>query len=129
MPGTNLQGKRILVTQADDFMGPTLCQVLAEHGAEVIASTASLIDADAPAALMAASGHIDVLIANLAVPAPRTEAIQVSEDEWRHTFAALVDPLPGDTTVGGTAAAAPSRTLTVFVPSSCRGAMPRGRTV
>jgi 2-keto-3-deoxy-L-fuconate dehydrogenase len=94
MPGTSLQGKRILVTQADDFMGPTLCQVLAEHGAEVIASSAALIDPDAPAALIAASGHIDVLIANLAVPAPSTEAVNVGDDEWRHTFAALVDPLP-----------------------------------
>ncbi len=93
MPGTSLQGKRILVTQADEFMGPTLCQVLAEHGAEVIASTANLIDPAAPAALIAASGHIDVLIANLAVPAPSTEAINVGDDEWRHTFAALVDPL------------------------------------
>ena len=93
MPGTSLQGKRILVTQADDFMGPTLCQVLAEHGAEVIASRACLIDPDAPAALIAASGRIDVLIANLAVPAPSTEAVHASDDEWRQTFAALVDPL------------------------------------
>jgi 2-keto-3-deoxy-L-fuconate dehydrogenase len=30
-----LQGKRILVTQAEDFMGPVICEMLAEHGAEV----------------------------------------------------------------------------------------------
>ena len=29
-----LRGKRILVTQADAFMGPVLCEVLAAHGAE-----------------------------------------------------------------------------------------------
>ena len=34
-----LQGKRVLVTQADDFMGPVLCDVFREHGAEVVAST------------------------------------------------------------------------------------------
>lgn len=94
MPHPTLQHQRILVTQADVFMGPTLCEVLAEHGAEVIASTASLIDADAPAALIAASGRIDVLLINLAVPAPATAALAVGDDEWRDTFAAMVDPLP-----------------------------------
>lgn len=33
----NLQDKRILVTQAGEFMGPVLCEVLAEHGTEVLA--------------------------------------------------------------------------------------------
>jgi len=28
MAGTDLEGKRILVTHADGFMGPTLCEVL-----------------------------------------------------------------------------------------------------
>ena len=94
MASTNLQGKRVLITQADAFMGPVLCEVFAEHGASVIASTQSLIDPEVPAAVVAAAGQIDVLVANLAVPAPSTEAIQVSEAEWRDTFAALVDPLP-----------------------------------
>jgi len=30
-----LHGKRILVTQADGFLGPALCTVLAEQGATV----------------------------------------------------------------------------------------------
>jgi NAD(P)-dependent dehydrogenase (short-subunit alcohol dehydrogenase family) len=34
-----LVGKRVLVTQADQFMGPALCEVFAKHGATVIAST------------------------------------------------------------------------------------------
>ena len=33
-----LAGKRVLITQADAFMGPVLCEVFAEQGAEVIAS-------------------------------------------------------------------------------------------
>ena len=32
----DLKGKRILVTQANTFMGPKLCEVFAEMGAEVI---------------------------------------------------------------------------------------------
>jgi 2-keto-3-deoxy-L-fuconate dehydrogenase len=94
MGGTMLQGKRILVTQADAFMGPVLCEVLAEHGAQVHADTRSLLEPEAPAAIVAAAGAIDVLVANLALPAPRTAAAAVTDDEWRSTFAALVDPLP-----------------------------------
>ena len=41
---TSLSGKRIFVTQADTFMGPTLCQVFTEMGAEVIADNQLLTD-------------------------------------------------------------------------------------
>lgn len=89
-----LSGKRVLVTHADAFMGPVLCEVFSSHGATVIPSTDSLRDADAPAAIAAASGHIDILVANLAIPAPTTAATDVSDEEWNDTFAALVHPLP-----------------------------------
>ncbi|MBL0166309.1 MAG: SDR family oxidoreductase [Propionivibrio sp.] len=89
-----LKGKRVLITQADAFMGPVLCEVFAEHGALVIASTQSLVDPEAPATLVASAGDIDVLVANLALPAPNTAATDVSDVEWRETFATLVDPLP-----------------------------------
>lgn len=94
MPESTLRHKRVLITQADEFMGPMLCEVFAEHGASVIANTQSLVDPAAPAAIVAAAGRIDVLVANLALPAPSTAATEVSEAEWRDTFAALVDPLP-----------------------------------
>ena len=89
-----LQGKRILVTQADAFMGPTLCEVLAKHGADVVASKAALTEPDAAENVVASAGELDVLVANLALPAPGTPALDVTEDEWRRTFAVLVDPLP-----------------------------------
>lgn len=89
-----LLGRRILVTQADTFMGPALCSALQGAGAEVVASTDDLVDAGAPARVVAAAGRIDVLVANLAVPAPSTPAAEVGDDEWRAVFAALVDPLP-----------------------------------
>jgi 2-keto-3-deoxy-L-fuconate dehydrogenase len=90
----SLRHKRVLVTQADAFMGPVLCDVLAEHGAEVLARTDSLQGPDAAAEIAAAAGHIDILIANLAIPAPMTAATEVADIEWTETFAALVDPLP-----------------------------------
>ncbi len=89
-----LAGKRVLITHADAFMGPVLCEVFASHGATVIASTDPLTGADAPRAVVAAAGHVDVLVANLAIPAPTTAATEVSDAEWDETFAALVNPLP-----------------------------------
>jgi len=75
-------------------MGPTLCEVLAEHGADIVASRALLSESTAPASIVASAGPIDVLIANLALPAPSTPALEVLDTEWREVFAALVDPLP-----------------------------------
>jgi 2-keto-3-deoxy-L-fuconate dehydrogenase len=80
MSGT-LQGKKILVTQANSFMGPVLCQVLAEHGANVVASELSLVEERAAETVIAASGDLDALLANLALPAPSTLAIEVTNDE------------------------------------------------
>ncbi len=94
MTNQRLAGKRALIIQADQFMGPVLCEVFAEQGATVIADTQSMADPERPAAVVAAAGQIDVLVANLALPAPSTTAGDVSEAEWRDTFAALVDPLP-----------------------------------
>lgn len=93
MSNQNLHGKRVLITQADMFMGPVLCEVFAAHGATVVASEDPLLDVEAPAAVVAAAGEIDVLLANLAISAPTTAATEVSEAEWNDTFAALVHPL------------------------------------
>ncbi len=92
--GDSLSGKRVLVTQAREFMGPALCAAFAAHGATVVADARAL---DAPGLAedaVRAAGHVDVLVANLAVPAPSTRAHEVGDDEWRRVFAHLVDPLP-----------------------------------
>jgi len=94
MSNAILNGKRVLITHANAFMGPVLCEVFAAHGATVLANTDSLLSPDAPASIVRASGEIDVLVANLAIPAPSTAATEASEEEWKGTFAALVDPLP-----------------------------------
>ncbi|MBU6366523.1 MAG: SDR family oxidoreductase [Gemmatimonadetes bacterium] len=89
-----LDGTRVLITQADAFMGPVLCEVFAEQGALVHASTAPLADPEAAARVVAEAGPIDALVANLAHPAPSTLAVETTDEEWRAVFAALVDPLP-----------------------------------
>jgi len=89
-----LQGLRILVTQADVFMGPALCDTLSSHGAEVLADTQDLIQPDAAVRMVQQHGHIDVLLVNLAMPAPSTLAGEVSLDEWQSVFNTMVHPLP-----------------------------------
>ena len=89
-----LAGKRVLITQATAFMGPVLCEIFAEQGAEVIANADELVEADAAKRIVHAAGHLDVLVANLAITAPSTAALEVAEAEWRAGIAALGDPLP-----------------------------------
>ncbi len=89
-----LSDRRVLITQADAFMGPALCEAFAGQGAQVVASTAALTDPDAAARVVDEAGPIDALVVNLAFEAPTTPADQVDDVEWRDTFAALVDPLP-----------------------------------
>ena len=90
----NLRGKRVLVTQASEFMGPVMCAVLAAAGADVVADDSSLIDPGAPAAIVDRAGRVDVLVANLALAAPTTRAHDVTDEEWQRVFGCLVEPLP-----------------------------------
>jgi 2-keto-3-deoxy-L-fuconate dehydrogenase len=118
-----LQGKRILVTQAGEFMGPVLCEVFAEHGADVVGSAAPLSEPGAAESLVAGSGAIDVLVANLAIPAPSTPAAEVTDAEWQKTFAVMVDPLPRlvRAVVPGMAARGRGKILVIGSASALRG--------
>ncbi len=93
--GDSLKGKRVLVTLAGEFMGPVLCSTFEEHGATVIADTRTLDSAAAGDAVVRDAGRVDVLIANLGVPAPSSRITEVSDEEWRTVFAHMVDPLCG----------------------------------
>jgi 2-keto-3-deoxy-L-fuconate dehydrogenase len=89
-----LLGKRVLVTQATEFMGPVLCEEFAAQGADVVASIPSLAEPGAAERVIRDAGRLDVLVANLALAAPPTPATEVTDAEWREVFATLVDPLP-----------------------------------
>lgn len=89
-----LVGKRVLITQATEFMGPILCDVFSEQGAHVVRSAVPLSALEAAGEVIEQAGPVDVLVANLSFLAPTTPAIEVDETEWREVFAALVDPLP-----------------------------------
>lgn len=89
-----LEGHRVLVTQADDFMGPVLCEVLEAQGATVLRDRRDLAPPAAVGELVAEAGEVHALVANLALPAPTSAVDDVDDDEWRRCFATMVDPLP-----------------------------------
>lgn len=93
MRSIDLSGKRILLTHADAFMGPALHRALAASGAEVFADSDPLVEPRAVEDLVARAGSIDVLVANLGVPAPNTAVTEVDSQEWRSMFDHMVDPL------------------------------------
>ena len=91
-----LEGKRVLVTQAEDYMGPATIELFTEEGAEVIADNSDLTETGRCQALIAQTGDIDVLVANLA--SPNFTGIQVTylaDEDWHCTFDMMVHPLHG----------------------------------
>ncbi|MCU0930534.1 MAG: SDR family oxidoreductase [Serpentinimonas sp.] len=91
---SNLTGKRILVTQASDFMGPAICHELRACGAEVIADQRMPTALQDAQLLVQSAGPVDALVINLALPAPSTPVTQIDEAEWQQVFDAMVHPLP-----------------------------------
>ena len=88
-----LEGRRVLVTQCTDYMGPPIVELFAEEGAEVIRSEGILRSDEQVRALIEEAGPLDILAANLALD-PRGAAIgEIADSDWSALFAAMVDPL------------------------------------
>jgi NAD(P)-dependent dehydrogenase (short-subunit alcohol dehydrogenase family) len=95
MMTNRLDGQRVLLTQAKEFMGPALISTFQNLGAEMLTDDRALNDdPNLPKEIVDAAGRVDVLLLHLALPAPNTAAIDIQEDEWRNVFAHLVDPMP-----------------------------------
>ncbi len=88
-----LAGRRVLVTQADECCGEGIVEVFREAGAHVIADTRRPVAAARCRRLVREAGHVDVLIANLAVPFKAGPAIDGSDDEMQRLMEALYYPL------------------------------------
>ncbi len=93
MDNLNLGNTRVLITQAGDFMGPALCATFKKLGAVVTADTSDPSQPGQPQRIISAAGDIDALVVNLAMPAPKTLAEDVTDEEWQAVFASMVTPL------------------------------------
>jgi NAD(P)-dependent dehydrogenase (short-subunit alcohol dehydrogenase family) len=89
-----LEGKRVLVTQAKDYMGPATIELFEEEGAYVIADNSDLTQSGRCETLVAEAGEIDILIANLASPNFTGIAVtELADQDWHCTFDMMVHPL------------------------------------
>ena len=92
MPG-RLSGKRIVVTDASEFMGPDIVTLFREEGAHVIADTSDLRAPRRCQALIEEAGHVDVLMANLAGGTDLHDVLDTSDEEMDALYARMVKPL------------------------------------
>lgn len=68
MPG-RLDGKRVLVTSADRYLGPAVVDLFTNEGAEVVADTTDYTTGPGVCQqVVDRAGHVDVLVANFAGP-------------------------------------------------------------
>lgn len=89
-----LTGQRVLITQADDYMGPATQALFTEEGAFIIADTRDLTAPGSCEALVADAGHVDIFIANLASPNfSGIPAHELTIEDWQTTFDTMVHPL------------------------------------
>lgn len=88
-----IAGKRVLVTSCRSYMGPAITDLFIAQGADVIAHPSNLLSAHEPDDLVASIGHIDVVIANLDVPAYTAKVADIEDDKWSEGFSAMVHPL------------------------------------
>lgn len=90
---TGLEGRRVLVTQATEYMGPAIVARFREAGATIVADESDLTEVGAAARVVAGAEPLDVLIANLAEPPRQATVDAITDADWARLFQRLVDPL------------------------------------
>ncbi|MET0191311.1 MAG: SDR family oxidoreductase [Pseudonocardia sediminis] len=89
-----LEGKRVLVTHADRYIGPPVVERFRAEGAEVVADTTDYTTApDAIDETVREAGRIDVLVANFAGPHERMPVTSMIGDATAFTDAEFQDYL------------------------------------
>jgi 2-keto-3-deoxy-L-fuconate dehydrogenase len=83
----------VLVTSCSTYMGPPIVELFRAEGADVIADDGDLVAPDAPDALVARAAHVDVLVANLDLPAYGAPVREIDDGPWIAGFDAMVHPL------------------------------------
>jgi 2-keto-3-deoxy-L-fuconate dehydrogenase len=88
-----LEGKRVLVTHAERYMGPPIVELFRAEGAQVVADTRELRAGGEAEAAVGEAGALDVLVANLAESNRPGPVGQIRDEDWAALFEVLVHPL------------------------------------
>ncbi len=88
-----LDGRRAVVTEADDFMGPAVAELFREEGAQVFTDKRDLTAPGATEALITEAGRVDILVINLSIPNPRALAHDTTDAQWEMVFDRIVHPM------------------------------------
>jgi 2-keto-3-deoxy-L-fuconate dehydrogenase len=87
-----LDGRRAVVTEADDFMGPAVVELFRDEGALVFDDRRDLTEPKSADALISEAGVVDILIVNLSIPNPRAPAHETTDEQWALVFDKVVHP-------------------------------------
>jgi 2-keto-3-deoxy-L-fuconate dehydrogenase len=90
---TRLAGRRVLITSCETYMGPPITELFRAEGADVLADAGALLGPTEPDELIERAGHVDVLVANLDLPAYGAKVADIDDDRWIAGFDAMVHPL------------------------------------
>lgn len=89
-----MKDKRVVVTQADEYMGPACVDIFRREGAQVTAHRGQFTSEEDCQKLIADAGETDVLIINLASPNHYGTLVSDLENtQWQQVFDLLVHPL------------------------------------
>jgi 2-keto-3-deoxy-L-fuconate dehydrogenase len=88
-----LAEKRVLVTQAGEYMGPAITALFRAEGALVFADSGDPRAAGGCERMVEQAGALDVLVANLAHPPCASGVSDIADDDWTALFDSLVHPL------------------------------------
>ena len=91
--GERLQGKRVLVTSCESYMGPPIAALFRDEGADVHADAGALLGPDEPSELLREVGDVDVVVANLDLAAYGARVRDIEDGPWLEGFDAMVHPL------------------------------------
>lgn len=89
-----LEGKRVLISQSNDYMGPATIELFEREGAIVLADRRDLTLRGAATEMVDEAGTVDILVANLGCTIdPYVPAHEMPDEGWHHMFDIMVHPL------------------------------------
>ena len=88
-----LSGKRVVVTDCNEYNGADIVALFREEGADVFADSRDLTDPSAAQELILEVGRVDVLVANLAKPYEFAAAVEREDKEMTRMIEGIYYPL------------------------------------